>query len=109
MRNRRGAVTPHRPSAHTPDHGPTDGSHRPQSFRCSMHLYRQGSHSDYRGNRKEVIKMKEFRCRKCGKLLAREAISGALEIRCPRCKTQNRLRTESPCRESQEDRSEQDK
>ncbi|WP_319543145.1 Com family DNA-binding transcriptional regulator [uncultured Pseudodesulfovibrio sp.] len=40
--------------------------------------------------------MQEFRCRRCNRLLAKENIKGFLEIQCPRCKTMNRLRTESP-------------
>lgn len=32
--------------------------------------------------------MKEFRCEKCGKLLA--MVEGAAEIKCPRCKTLNK-------------------
>ncbi|WP_078063538.1 Com family DNA-binding transcriptional regulator [Pseudodesulfovibrio indicus] len=41
--------------------------------------------------------MNEFRCRRCSRLLAMESIEdGALDIQCPRCKTMNRMRTESP-------------
>lgn len=40
--------------------------------------------------------MQEFRCRRCRRLLAMEDIEGILDIQCPRCKTMNRLRTESP-------------
>lgn len=35
--------------------------------------------------------MKEFRCEKCGKLLAK--IEGKAEIKCPRCKTINTMNT----------------
>lgn len=39
--------------------------------------------------------MREIRCTRCAKLLARgEAVY--LEIRCPRCKTDNTVRAESP-------------
>jgi len=34
----------------------------------------------------------EFKCRKCGKLLAYEKVLlGVVEIKCPRCKTINRI------------------
>lgn len=33
--------------------------------------------------------MKDFRCKKCNKLLAKEKINGTLEIKCTRCGTIN--------------------
>ncbi|MBC17073.1 MAG: Com family DNA-binding transcriptional regulator [Desulfovibrio sp.] len=50
--------------------------------------------------------MKEFRCWRCNRLLAKEDIRGELSIKCPKCRAMNNLRTKSPSRESQEDRSE---
>ena len=35
--------------------------------------------------------MTEFRCEKCGKLLAKMGTTGTVEIKCPRCKTLNTL------------------
>lgn len=37
--------------------------------------------------------MIDFRCKACGHLLAKEGIrEGALEIRCPKCKTYNTIK-----------------
>lgn len=36
--------------------------------------------------------MKDFRCKKCNKLLAKEKIIGVLEIKCTRCNTVNSIK-----------------
>ena len=39
-----------------------------------------------------ISEKSEFRCRKCGKLLAYEKVLlGIVEIKCPRCKTVNKI------------------
>lgn len=42
--------------------------------------------------RQSEVTMKEFRCKKCRKLLGK--IKGVAEIKCTRCKTLNRINTE---------------
>lgn len=58
---------------------------------------------------KDILFMKEhteFRCGNCGKLLGVGSVRD-FTIKCPRCKTLNRLRTESPSSELPESQTEQ--
>ena len=93
-------------------HGTTDICEMPVAIPPDVDCPRIGRNHAIRGRSPvqaartiKMVELKEIRCHKCGKLLAKGEIL-VIELKCPRCKAYNFLRAVSARPEPRDGRSE---